>query len=284
MNTIAITGATGQLGSLIVNNLKQRVAPESILALVRDVKRAEALGVPARVFDYSKPETLATALNGVHTLMLVSSNEIGQRTAQHRNVIAAAKAAGVKHIIYTSLLRATTSPIVALAGEHIETENALVESGIGHTILRNGWYTENYTASIPGSVQAGAFVGAAGDARISSAARADYAEAAAIVLANTSLQGKTYELAGDVAYTLTELAAEISRQIGKQIPYNNLTEAGYAEVLTKIGLPAPVAAAYASFDTGAAAGGLYEAGHVLSELLGHPTTTLAASVAAALKA
>lgn len=284
MSLIAITGATGQLGRLIVEKLKAKVPAANIVALVRTPAKAADLGVAVREADYNRPETLEAALKGVETVMLVSGNELGKRAAQHRAVIEAAKKAGVRRIVYTSLLHADTTPIRILADEHLATENDLKASGIAYTILRNGWYTENYTASVPGAVKGGAFLGAAGEAKISSATRADYAEAAATVLAGTGYEGKVFELAGDTAYTLADLAAEISRQTGKAIPYRNLTEAEYAAVLKGFGFAAPMAGAYASFDTGAAQGGLFEDGGDLARLIGRPTTPLAVAVAAALKA
>jgi NAD(P)H dehydrogenase (quinone) len=282
--TIAITGATGKLGRLVVNKLKSKAPAAQIVALVRTPAKAADLGVPVRQADYSKPDTLERALAGIETLLLVSSNEIGQRKAQHRNVIEAAKKAGVQWIVYTSLLHADTSAIKALADEHLATEADLKASGVPYTILRNGWYTENYTGSIPGAIAGGAFLGSAGNAKISSAPRADYAEAAVAVLTGEGHKGKTYELAGDQAYTLSDLAAEISRQTGKAIPYKNLPEAEYAAALTGFGLPAPAAQAYALFDTGAAQGALFDEERQLSKLIGRPTTPLATSVADALKA
>jgi len=283
MKMIGVTGATGQLGRLVVNGLKRRVPASEIVALARTPAKAEGLGVAVREADYSRPETLGPALAGIDTLLLISSNEVGQRAAQHRNVIEAAKQAGVKWIVYTSLLHADRSPL-SLTDEHLTTEVELKATGIPVTILRNGWYTENYTASVPGAVAGGAFIGSAGRGRISSAARADYAEAAVAVLTSEGHQGKTYELAGDQAYTLNDLAAEITRQAGKHIPYKNLPEAGYAAALAGFGLPAPVAQAYASFDVGAAQDALFDDGRVLSKLIGRPTTPLSVSVAHALKA
>ncbi|MFC0219527.1 SDR family oxidoreductase [Pseudochelatococcus lubricantis] len=282
--TIAVTGATGHLGRLVIAKLKEKVAPSDIVALVRDPARAADLGVEARAADYEKPETLEKALAGVDRLLLVSSNAIGQRAVQHRNVIDAAKKAGVKEIVYTSLLHADTSPLTVLAEEHVATEAALKASGIPHVILRNGWYTENYTGSVPGAVQAGVFAGSAGEGRISSATRADYAEAATVVLAGEGHAGKVYELAGDDAYTLAGLAAEISKQTGKDIPYRNLPQAEYAAVLKGVGLPEGLAEAIALFDVGASQDGLFDDGHQLSTLIGRPTTPLADAVAAALKA
>ena len=248
---------------------------------MRTPAKAADLGIPAREADYARPETLAAALAGVDTLLLISSSEVGQRAVQHRNVIQAAKQAGVKRIIYTSLLHADTSPL-SLAVEHRDTESALKEAGIPFTILRNGWYTENYTGSIAGALAGGAFVGSAGEGRISSAARADYAEAAAVVLTSTGHDGKTYELAGDAPYTLSDLAAEISRQSGKTIPYRNLPEADYAAALTGFGLPAGLAEAIAGWDVGASQGALFDDGRQLSRLIGRPTTPLSTVVAAAL--
>ena len=169
MKMIGITGATGQLGRLVVNRLKSQVPASEIVALARTPAKAEDLGVAVRLADYSKPETLDRALAGIGTLLLISSSEVGKRVAQHHNVIEAAKRAGVKWIVYTSLLHADRSPL-SLVDEHLATEAALKASGIPATILRNGWYTENYTASVPGAVAGGAFIGSAGNGRISSAA------------------------------------------------------------------------------------------------------------------
>lgn len=279
---IAVTGATGQLGSLVVEQLKKRVANENLVALVRSPEKASKLGIEARAFDYNQPEGLSDALNGIDRLVLISGSEIGQRARQHANVIEAAKKAGVQWIVYTSLLHADISSL-NLAGEHIATEKALKESGIAHTVLRNGWYTENYTASIEGALGAGAFVGSAGDGKISSATRADYAEAAAVAVTDESHKGKVYELAGDKAYTLTDLAAEISKQSGKDLPYNNLPEAEYASILKNVGLPDMFAGAIASWDTGASKGDLFDDSRQLSQLIGRPTTPLADAVKAALK-
>lgn len=275
--TIAVTGATGQLGRLIIESLKSKVAADGIVALVRSPEKAGDLGVEARAFDYSRADQLAPALAGVDTLMLVSSSEIGQRAVQHRNVIEAAKQAGVGRIVYTSVLHADTSPL-DLAAEHRETEAALAEAGIPTTILRNGWYSENYAGSIQGALMSGALVGSAGEGRVSSAARADYAEAAVTVLTSAGHEGKTYELAGDVAWTLPNLAAEISLQTGRDIPYKDLPEADYAAVLKGAGVPEGFAHAIAGWDVAASKGALFDDGHQLSALIGRPTTPLAQTV------
>jgi len=278
---IGVTGATGQLGRLVVEKLKAKVAAESIVALVRTPEKAADLRVEARVFDYTQPENLVAALQGVDKLLLISGNEIGQRLPQHKAVIEAAKQAGVKQIFYTSILHADTSSL-GLAGEHIATEIAIKASGLVYTILRNGWYTENYTGSAKGAVGAGAFIGCAGDGKIASAARVDCAEAAAVVLAGEGHENKIYELAGDEAYTLAELAAEISLQTGKNIPYNNLTETQYADILKSFGLPEGVANMLADSDTGASMGDLFDNTKQLSALIGRPTTPLAKVLAEAL--
>lgn len=278
---IGVTGATGQLGRLVVESLKSKVSAETIVALVRNPEKAADLGIEARTFDYTQAQNLVASLKGIDKLLLISGNEVGQRLPQHLAVIDAAKQAGVKQLFYTSILHADSSPL-GLATEHLATEVAIKESGLTYTILRNGWYTENYTGSAKGAVGAGAFIGNAGDGKIASAARVDYAEAAAVVLAGEGHEGKTYELAGDEAYTLTELAAEISKQSGKTIPYNNLTEAEYAGILKSFGLPDGLAEMLANSDTGASKGGLFDDSKVLSELIGRPTTSLAKVVADAL--
>jgi NAD(P)H dehydrogenase (quinone) len=278
---IGVTGATGQLGRLVVEKLKQKVAADTIVALVRNPEKAADLGVEARAFDYTQPEALVASLKGIDKLLLISGNEIGQRLPQHKAVVEAAKQAGVKQITYTSILHADSSPL-GLAEEHLGTEVAIKESGLTYIILRNGWYTENYTGSAKGAVGAGAFIGNAGDGKIASAARVDYAEVAAVVLAGEGHENKTYELAGDEAYTLTELAEEISRQTGKTVPYNNLTEAEYAGILKSFGLPDGLAEMLADSDTGASKGGLFDDSRALSKLIGRPTTPLAIVLAEAL--
>jgi NAD(P)H dehydrogenase (quinone) len=281
---IVVTGATGQLGHLVVTSLLKKVPAAQIIAAVRNVEKAKdlgALGVQVRQADYTQPSSWDAALKGADKVLLISSNEIGQRAKQHKVVIDAAKRAGVKLLAYTSVLRADTSPL-GLAAEHKETEVAIRASGVPFVLLRHGWYTENYTMGIPGALAHGAVYGCAGNGRISSATRADYAEADVAVLTADNQSGKVYELAGDTAYTLTELAAEISRQSGKNIGYVNMPEADYKNVLIKVGLPETVAALLSDSDTGVSKGGLFDDGHQLSKLIGRPTTPLATVVKAAL--
>lgn len=284
--SIAVTAASGQLGRLVVEQLLQTVPASAVVAVVRDPAKASALsalGVTIRQGDYERPDTLAAAFAGVEKLLLISSNELGRRAAQHRNAVSAAKAAGVELLVYTSLLRADTTPL-SLGAEHAATEAAIRESGVPFVILRNGWYAENYTVSIKPALAHGAFVGSAGDGRLSLAARADYAAAAIAALAGRATTGRVYELAGDEAVTLSQLAAEISRQTGKNIPYVNLPEADYAAILAKAGLPPVFAEALARWDVDASHGALFDDGRELSRLIGRPTTPLADYVAAALRA
>ena len=285
--TLVVTGASGQLGRLVLAELHARAPKAKLVGLVRDPAKAADLaaqGIELRVGDYENPASLVAALHGADKLLLISSSEIGRRLPQHRNVIDAAKTVGVKLLAYTSLLRADSSPM-NLAVEHKSTEDYLRASGLPYVLLRNGWYNENYTGSLGAALQHGVVLGAAGEGRIASAARADYAAAAAVVLASPAVAqaGQVYELAGDSAYTLSEFAAEIARQSGKLVAYQNLPEAEYKTALEGFGLPPAFAGLLAESDAKAAAGSLYDDGKALSRLIGRPTTTLAEAVATALK-
>lgn len=281
---IAITGATGQLGSLVIEELLKTTAPETLVAVVRNPAKASSLaarGVQVREADYGDEAALRAALQGVDKLLLISSSEVGQRAAQHRNIINAAAGAQVKLIAYTSLLHADRSPL-GLADEHVATEKMLADSGVPYVLLRNGWYVENYLASLPPALQHGVFIGSAGEGKIAAAPRADYAAAAARVISANDQAGKVYELAGDNGWTLAELSAEISRQSGKPVVYQNLSEADFTAALLGAGLPQGLAAMLANSDIGASKGGLYDDSHQLSALLGRPTVPLAESVRTAL--
>lgn len=281
---IAITGATGQLGQLVIKQLLNTVPANQIVAIVRNPAKAEALsqqGITVRQGDYADESTMTSALKGVEKLLLISSSEVGQRAIQHQNVINAAKAAGVKFIAYTSLLHADKSPL-GLHVEHVATEKALAESGIPYALLRNGWYTENYLASAPPALEHGVFIGAAGEGKIASATRTDYAAAAARVISGDGHAGNVYELAGDHAWTLSELAAELSKQSGKNVTYQNMSEADFAAALKGVGLPAGLADMLADSDVGASKGGLFDDSHTLSKLIGRPTTLLSESIKAIL--
>ena len=282
---IIVTGASGQLGRLVIDNLLRHVPPSRIVAAVRSPEKAKDLaqrGIEVRQADYDRPETLRSAFRGATKVLLISSSEVGRRTAQHRAVIDAAKQAGVGFLVYTSLLHADTSPL-GLADEHRETEALIGKSGIPAAILRNGWYSENYLASVPTALQYGALLGCAGDGRIASAARADYAEAAAVVLAGPDTASRIHELAGDTAYSLGELAREIARKTGKEVIYRNLAQDEFKNNLTAAGLPEAFAALLADSDAGAARGALFDDSHTLSRLIGHPTTPISTQLDAILK-
>ena len=263
-----VTGATGQLGRLVINALLEMVPASSIVAGVRDHAKEAAValrgrGVEVRVADYSQPETLASALAGVDRLLLISGSEIGKRAVQHRNVIAAAKRAGVGLIIYTSILHANTSPLL-LAKEHCDTETALAEAGVPYTLLRHGWYTEVFTWRLPLALKTDTFNGAAEDGRVSSAARADYAKAAAAVLAGGDHAGKTYELAGDDSFTLAELVAVVTEASGRPIAYQNMTAEDYRAESMKAGIPEMFAMVLSDTDAGIAKGSLFDNGGELA--------------------
>jgi len=278
----AVTGASGQLGRLVINALLERVAPTEIVALVRapdSVNDLAAKGVQVRAFDYDAPETLAPALAGVSRLLLISGNAVGSRVPQHGAVIGAAKAAGVALLAYTSILNAERSPML-LAAEHKATEALLAASGLDTALLRNGWYTENYLMGAGAAVAHGVLLGSSGDGVISAAARVDYAEAAATVLAR-GLTG-TFELAGDTGFTQAELAAALAEISGKPVVYQNLPQADYAATLEQVGLPGPFAAVLADSDARAGEGALFDASGTLSQLIGRPTTPWRETIAAGL--
>lgn len=283
---VIVTGATGQLGRLVIEALLQKLPASEIAAVVRDPNKAADLaarGIEIRQADYDQPASLAAAFKQGEKLLLISANEVGRRVPQHQAVIDAAKRAGVSLLAYTSLLRADTNPL-PLAAEHKETERLIKASGLPAVVLRNGWYTENYLAGVPTALQYGVVLGSAGEGRIASAARADYAAAAAAVLTQDDQAGRVYELAGDEAYTLAELAGEITRQSGKTVAYQNMPEADFKAALLGAGLPDFLASLLAESDVGASKGGLYDDGRQLSRLIGRPTTPLADMVKAALPA
>jgi len=280
---IAIAGATGQLGRLVIQTLLKSVPASEIIAAARNPEKAKdlaALGIQVRHADYDQADTLVKAFQGADKLLLISASEIGRRLPQHRAVIDAAKKAGVGLLAYTSILHADSSPL-PLAAEHKATEALIQASGIPSVVLRNGWYSENYLASVPAALQYGVLLGSAGEGRIASAARLDYAEAAAAVLTKSAQAGLVYELAGDESYTLTEFAQEISRQFGKNVAYQNLPEAEYKAALVSAGLPEGIAVLLSESDVGASKGGLFDNSRQLSQLIGRPATLIATQVKSA---
>ena len=281
---IVVTGATGQLGKLVVEELLKTLPASEIAAAVRNPGKAEDLrarGVEVRQADYANPGSLAAAFAGAEKVLLISSSEVGQRVAQHQAVINAARVAGVKLLAYTSILNADSSNLL-LSKEHQATEAYLRSSGVPFILLRNGWYTENHTGSLTAAVEHGAVQGAAKDGRFATATRAEYAAAAAAVLTGKGHENKVYELGADAPYTLAELAAEVARQTGKTVVYKDLPQAEYAKALVGFGLPESLAGAIADADAGASRGELDTQSHDLSTLIGRPTTSLKQAVAAAL--
>ncbi|WP_211881358.1 NAD(P)H-binding protein [Pseudarthrobacter albicanus] len=283
MTTYAVTGATGQLGALVIDALlDQDINPAGIVAIVRNPAKAAGLqerGITVRQADYTEPEALAAALAGVDNLLLISGSEVGQRVAQHTNVVEAAQGAGVRRIAYTSVLRADTTAL-ALAPEHKATEAVIRGSGIEFTFLRNGWYTENYTGQLGQYLQAGAVFGAAGDAKVAAATRADFAAAAAVVLAGKGHGNKIYELGG-LPFGFAELAAAVSDITGRDIPYRNVSLDVYRQGLVAAGLDEGTAGFFAALEANTAAGDLDTDSEDLAKLLGRPATSLLEAVRAA---
>ncbi|MFI1565125.1 SDR family oxidoreductase [Streptomyces sp. NPDC020490] len=282
--SIVVTGATGHLGRHVVEQLLEKVPAEQVTAVVRDEAKAAGLaarGVRLAVADYNTPATFDGLFTAGDKVLLISGNEFDKgRVRQHEVVIGAAKKAGVALLAYTSAPGTLTA---ALADDHRATEEALLASGVPYVLLRNGWYHENYTENLAPVLQHGAVVQAAGDGRLSSAARADYAAAAVAVLTGEGHENRTYELGGDQAWSFAEYAAELSRQTGKEIAYRPVSVEDYTGILTGVGLPAPLAAILAGVDASIEKGELVVDSGDLSRLTGRPTTPLADAVAAALK-
>jgi NAD(P)H dehydrogenase (quinone) len=278
---IVVTGATGHLGRLVVEGLLEKLPADQVVAAVRTPEKAADLaerGVDVRHADYTEPESLVTAFKDADKVLLVSSSEVGQRVAQHQAVIEAAKQAGVRHLVYTSASRATTSKL-AVNPEHKATEELIEASGLTATILRNNWYNENYADTIKQAARTGSFVGSAGDGRVASATRADYAAAAVAALTGEGHEGKIYELAGDVTWTNADLAAEIGKAAGREVTYTDLPADEHAKVLTQAGLPEPLVGFIVAIDGDIKDGLLAETTTDLRTLTGRPSTPIGVTVA-----
>ncbi|EST30845.1 SDR family oxidoreductase [Streptomyces roseochromogenus] len=282
--SIVVTGATGHLGRHVVEQLLEQVPAEQITAVVRDEQKAAgfaARGVKLAIADYNAPETFDDVFAAGDRVLLISGNEFDKgRPAQHQVVIDAAKAAGVALLAYTS---APGSLTAALADDHRATEEALLASGLPYTLLRNGWYFENYTENLAPVLEHSAVVQAAGDGRVSAASRADYAAAAVAVLTGEGHENQTYELGGDEAFGFAEYAAELSRQTGKEIVYTPVSAEAFTGILTGAGLPGRLATTLAGVDASIEKGELVISSGDLSRLTGRPTTPLTEAVTAALK-
>ncbi|MFF9146927.1 NAD(P)H-binding protein [Streptomyces sp. NPDC014861] len=288
--SIVVTGATGQLGRLVVDALlaDPAVPAGSVAAVVRDKEKAAGLadrGVELRIADYSRPETLAGAFEAGDRVLLISGSEVGRRVPQHAAVIDAAGAAGVAQLAYTGVLGGPDADF-DLAAEHKETEALILASGLPYTFLRNGWYSENYTANLGPVLAHGAVVANAGEGRVASASRADYAAAAAAVLTGPASEhlGRAYELSGDEAWSLAEYAAEVAARSGREIAYTNVPAAAHLEILTGAGVPEPFAAILVDVDEAIARGALAIRTGDLARLIGRPTTPIGTTVGEALAA
>lgn len=283
--SIVVTGATGKLGSLVVEGLLRKVPADEVAVVVRDAAKAAELaarGVELRIADYDTPDTFSEVFNDGDVVLLISSPDAGRRIPQHRAVIDAAKEADVARLVYTGVLGGPDADF-ALAEDHKGTEQAILDSGLTWTFLRNGWYSENYTDQIRTQLEHGV-VGSAGDGKVGSATREDYAEAAVAVLTQSGHENRSYELSGDQAWTLPEYAAELSRQSGADVTYTDVPPETLKTILTGAGIPEAFADILVDVDTSAIARGLLQGGSGdLSRLIGRPTTPIAESIAAALK-
>ncbi|WP_328456914.1 SDR family oxidoreductase [Amycolatopsis sp. NBC_00438] len=282
---IVVTGATGQLGRLVVDGLLEKTSPGEVIAAVRDPRKADDLaarGVQVREADYDRPETLATAFAGAEKVLLISSSTPGQRLAQHRAVIDAAREAGVRHLAYTSVLDADTTKLF-VAPDHKATERLIRDAGTPFTFLRNGWYTENYAATVQQALATGSFAGSAGEGRLGAVPRLDFAEAAVAVLTGEGHAGKTYELAGDHPWSYADFAAAITEAAGTPVAYQDVPPQEHRQLLVAAGLPEPVADMLTDADRGIREGELTSTSGDLSRLIGRPTTPLADAVAALVK-
>ena len=276
---IVVTAASGQLGRHVVDGLRKQGV--KFVAGVRNT--AVDLGVETRLLDYNRPDTLEAALQGAEKLLLISGSEIGQRVAQHTAVVEAAKKAGVQHIVYTSAPYADTTELI-LAPEHKGTEEAILASGIPYTFLRNGWYHENYADTFKQGASTGEIVGAAGDGRVASAARKDFADAAVAVLTQPGHENKIYELTGDTAWTFPQFAAEVAAVAGRPVTYRDLPNAEFQQFLVDQGTPAAVAGFVAALEKNIDDGTLSHTPGDLRALIGRPTTPVADTIKVVLSA
>jgi NAD(P)H dehydrogenase (quinone) len=288
---VLIMNSTSQFGRLVIDSLLERLPPSRLVAGVRNPNSLAArnlrnLGVEVRPCDYARPDELAAAFEGIERLLLISSCEVGQRVSHHCNVIAAARRAGVKLIAYTSTLHADTSPL-KIAEEHCETEVALRVSKAPYVLLRNGWCAEDIVVFVLSAIANDAlfsFLSSASGVRISAAARADYAAAAAVVLSSDQdWSGRTYELAGDEASTLPSVVAELGRQLGERFSCWRLPEMERWARLVQSGFSERFSALIANLEKGAEKCGLCDENRQLNRLIGRPTTSLATTIAQVLE-
>ena len=279
-----LTGATGKLGRIVLDLLLQDVPANKVRVMARQPDSLAPYarrGVEVVKADFDQPDSLKVALKGVHVALLISGSAVGKRIQQHQAFLEAASRNAVARLVYTSLLRADASKM-ALAEEHWQTEEAIRRTGIPATILRNGWYFENYTDRLDAIRAQGGIVGCAKDGRVNAASRRDYAEAAAHVLLGKGGVGGTHELAGDKGFTLTELAEEIGRQTKQPCRYTDVDANKLGATLRAADIAPPFADFLVDCDLGIARGDLADETGELHKLIGRATTTLQQAVAAGL--
>jgi NAD(P)H dehydrogenase (quinone) len=274
---IVVTATSGHLGRLIVTDLLDRGIPAT--DIVAGARKPEAIadladaGVRTTRIDYDDPATIEAAISTGDTFVLISGAFTPDRNRQHADAVAAATRAGAGHIVYTSGLRASESPS-PIAASHAPTEDAVRASGLPFTILRNGWYTENYAANIPTARETGVLLASVSEGRVASASRRDFASAVGAVVTSEGHLGQTYELSGDVAWTYDDLAAALSEVLGRDVVHKPVSSAEHLEILKDAGVPEQFAEMGVAVDGAIAAGAFAYQNGDLARLLGRPTTPL----------
>ena len=277
--SIVITGATGHLGRLVIETLLERGAG-GIVATGRSVERIADLadrGVQVERLDFDDVPESVDWLGPGDVLLLVSGSEVGRRVPQHRAVVDLAVRSGVRRIVYTSAPAADDTALV-LAPEHAATERLIRESGLPFTFLRNGWYTENYLPAFEQARESGVVAASVGDGRVASAPRADFAEAAAVVLSTDGHEGAVYELSGDIAWDHDELARTFGEVLGREVGHQRLSPEAHRELLLSLGLDEGTAGFVVALDQNIGAGLVAVTTGDLAKLLGRPTVPLVETV------
>ncbi|KJE35069.1 nucleoside-diphosphate sugar epimerase [Thalassospira sp. HJ] len=266
--TILITGATGQLGSLVVKHLLDRIPANDIAVSVRGPEKAADLSA-----------------KGIDTALIISAeDDNAKRIAQHRTAVDAAKASGVKHIVYTSIIDPKADADFTYSAIHLDTENYIRESGLAYTLLRNSFYADLLLAGVPHALETGDFGAPAGDAKITYIPRNDLAEAAATVLANPADHiNKTYDLTGTKGVTHDEIASYIANATGKPVKFVDLPAEVHTGILSGLGLPGHLIEALAGLYVGAKKGDYETVSSDFETLVGRKPQSVEDFVAKALK-
>lgn len=276
---ILITGATGQLGGIVVENLLEKVPARQIAVLVRDENKAadlKAKGVEVRVGSYHDAASLANAMSGIDKVLLISSNDFNNRLGQHKNVIDAAKNAGVKHILYTgvTMKNINESPLKPLLADHYQTEDYIEESGLTYTFLQNSLYFEVIPLFVGANVLETGIFFPASDGKVAFAARQDLGETTATILATEGHENKTYNLTGATAYSFADVAASLSEFTGKAVSYTSPEPVAFEAMLKQFGLPEGIVLMSVLFAAGIQNGDFDLPSPTLEQLLGRKTTNL----------